>query len=51
MIKTIRISREELHKELKRLQGEIQAENGESTSMDDVIEVLLITYRMKTKRK
>lgn len=51
MVKTIRIRRDELHTDLIRLQGEIQSDTGESTSMDDVIEVLLITYRMKKKRK
>lgn len=50
MVKTIRLGRDELHTELIRLQGAIQADRGESISMDDVIEILLITYKMKTKR-
>ncbi len=49
-VKTIRIS-EENHTKLIKLQGQIQAEREEITSMDDVVEILLLTYKMKTKRK
>lgn len=49
-IKSIRIS-EENHTKLIKLQGQIQMEREETTSMDDTIEILLLTYKMKTKRK
>lgn len=49
MVKTIRLSNDDLHKELLRIQGEIQAHTGEFTSMDTVIEELVKTYRKKTK--
>ena len=51
MVKSIRLGRDELHTDLIRLQGKIQAETGETTTMDDVIEILLLTYKMKAKRK
>ena len=51
MVKSIRLGRDELHTDLIRLQGKIQSETGETTTMDDVIEILLLTYKMKTKRK
>jgi len=50
MVKTIRIS-EENHTKLIKLQGQIQAEREETTSMDDTIDILLLTYKMKTKRR
>lgn len=49
MVKTIRLSNDDLHKELLRIQGEIQSRTGEFTSMDMVIEELVKTYRKKTK--
>ena len=49
MVKTIRISKDELHKELMRIQGEIQSQTGEFTAMDDVISELIETYRKKHK--
>ena len=51
MVKSIRLGRDELHTDLLKLQGKIQSETGETTTMDDVIEILLLTYKMKTKRK
>lgn len=50
MIKTIRIS-EDNHTKLIKLQGQIQVEREEKTSMDNVIEILLLAYKMKRKRK
>jgi hypothetical protein len=50
MVKTIRIIRDELHKELLKIQGEIQAESGEFTSMDDTITKLVETYRKKRRQ-
>jgi len=50
MVKTIRLS-DDNHRKLIKLQGQIQAEKEETTSMDDVIEIILLTYKMKTKRK
>jgi len=47
MVKTIRISRDELHKDLLKIQGQLQAKSGEFTSMDDVISELIISYRKK----
>ncbi len=51
MVKSIRIGRDELHTELIKLQGKIQSETGETTTMDDLIEILLLSYKMKTKKK
>ncbi len=47
MVKTLRISRDELHKDLLKIQGQLQAKSGEFTSMDDVISELIISYRKK----
>lgn len=49
MVKTIRLGRDELHKELLKIQGEIQAKSGEFTGMDDVIEELIRIYRKVNK--
>lgn len=46
MVKTLRIS-DESHKEMLKIQGEIQAKSGEFTSMDDVIEHLVKTYKKR----
>ena len=47
MVKTIRISKDELHKELLKIQGKLQAESGEFTTMDDVIETLVAEYNKR----
>lgn len=47
MVKTLRISDDKLHKELLKIQGEIQAKSGEFTSMDDVIAELVKSFRKK----
>jgi hypothetical protein len=46
MVKTLRIS-DEKHKEMLKIQGEIQAKSGEFTSMDDVIEHLVKSFKKK----
>lgn len=46
MVKTLRIS-DSSHKEMLKIQGEIQAKSGEFTSMDDVIENLVKIYRKR----
>jgi len=47
MVKTIRISNDELHTELLKIQGQIQAKSGEFTSMDDVISELIKNYKRR----
>lgn len=46
MVKTLRIS-DENHKEMLKIQGEIQAKSGEFTSMDDVIFELVKAHRKR----
>lgn len=48
MIKTLRIS-EGNHREMLKIQGQIQAKSGEFTSMDDVIAELVKNYKKKHK--
>jgi len=47
MVKTLRLSNDNLHKELLKIQGQIQAKSGEFTSMDDVIEELVKNYKKR----
>jgi len=47
MVKTLRLSNDNLHKELLKIQGQIQAKTGEFTTMDDVIAELVKTYRKR----
>ncbi len=47
MVKSIRLGEDRLHKELLKIQGEIQAKTGETTTMDDVIEKLIGLYKKK----
>lgn len=47
MVKTLRIVDDNLHKELLKIQGQIQAQTGEFTTMDDVIEELVRIYRKR----
>jgi len=49
MVKTLRIINDDLHKELLKIQGQIQAKSGEFTSMDDVIAELVKNYRKKSR--
>lgn len=46
MVKTLRIS-DENHVEMLKIQGKIQAESGEFTSMDDVIADLVKSFRKR----
>lgn len=46
MVKTLRIS-DSIHKEMLKIQGQIQAKSGEFTSMDDVIVELVKIYRKR----
>jgi len=47
MVKTLRIVNDDLHKELLKIQGQIQAKTGEFTSMDDVIAELVKVFKKK----
>jgi len=47
MVKTLRISDDNLHKELLKIQGQIQSKTGEFTSMDDVIAELVKAFKKK----
>lgn len=47
MVKTLRIVNDDLHKELLKIQGQIQAQTGEFTTMDDVIAELVKRYRKR----
>jgi len=49
MVKTLRIDNENIHKELLKIQGQIQAKSGEFTSMEKVIEELVKNYKKKYK--
>jgi len=49
MVKTLRIETDALHKELLKIQGQIQAKTGEYTSMEDVIAELIQVYRKRAK--
>ena len=46
MVKTLRIS-DENHREVLKIQGQIQAQTGEFTSMDDVIQELVKSFRRR----
>jgi hypothetical protein len=46
MVKTLRIS-DSNHKEMLKIQGQIQAQSGEFTSMDDVIAELVKSFRKR----
>jgi len=48
MVKTLRIS-DSNHREMLKIQGEIQAKSGEFTSMDDVIAELVKNYRKRQR--
>ena len=49
MVKTLRIETDALHKELLKIQGQIQAKTGEYTSMEDVISELVKEYKKKKR--
>lgn len=46
MVKTLRIS-DENHTEMLKIQGQIQAQSGEFTSMDNVIANLVKAFKKK----
>lgn len=48
MVKTIRLS-DEIHKELMKIQGELQSQTGELTTMEDTIKTMVEAYRKKHK--
>jgi len=48
MVKTLRIS-EENHRDMMKIQGQIQAKSGEFTSMDDVIAELVRNFRKRNR--
>ena len=48
MVKTLRIS-DSNHKEMLKIQGQIQAKSGEFTSMDDVIAELAKSFRKRSR--
>ena len=47
MVKTLRISDNNIHKKLLKIQGQIQANTGEFTSMEDVLAELIKKYKKK----
>ena len=48
VVKTIRLS-DQNHKDLLKIQGQIQAQSGEFTSMDDVMAELVRIHKKKHK--
>jgi len=49
MVKTLRIVNENIHKELLKIQGQIQAKSGEYISLEKVIEELVKVYRKRSR--
>jgi len=47
MVKTLRVSDDNIHRELLKIQGQIQAKSGEFTSMEDVLTELIKTYKKR----
>ena len=50
MVKTLRIS-DDIHKDVLKIQGSLQMNSGEYTSMDDTIGELIDCYNKNCKRK
>ena len=50
MVKTIRLGDDNLHRELLKIQGKLQAKTGDYTPMDSVIEELVKCYSKKSRR-
>jgi len=48
MVKTLRIS-DEIHTEVLKIQGELQAMTGEFTGMDETIAVLVTHYKKRRR--
>jgi len=49
MVKTIRLGDDNLHRELLKIQGKLQAKTGDYTPMDSVIEELVKCYSKKSR--
>ena len=49
MVKTLRISDDDIHRDLLKIQGQIQAQSGEFTSMEDTLAELIKAYRKKNR--
>jgi hypothetical protein len=47
MVKTLRIVDENIHRELLKIQGQIQAKSGEFTSMEDTLDELIKVFKKK----
>ena len=47
MVKTLRISDDNIHRELLTIQGQIQAQTGEFTTMEDVLSELIKNYKKR----
>lgn len=47
MVKTLRISDDDIHRELLKIQGQIQAKTGEFTSMEDVLFELIRVFKKR----
>jgi len=47
MVKTLRIESDALHKELLKIQGQMQAKTGEYPSMDKVIAELVKSFKKR----
>ena len=48
MVKTLRIS-DEIHKEVLKIQGELQAKSGEFTTMDETIGTLVDNFKKRRR--
>ena len=49
MVKTLRISDDDIHRELLKIQGQIQARTGDFTSMEDTLSELIKAYRKRNR--
>ena len=47
MVKTLRIVDENIHRELLKIEGQIQAKSGEFTSMEDTLDELIKVFKKK----
>ena len=47
MVKTLRIADDNIHTELLKIQGQIQAKTGEITTMEDVLTELIKKYKKR----
>jgi len=51
MVKTLRIEDEEIHKDLLRIQGKIQAESGEAIKLELILQELIDCYNNKNRSR